>query len=319
MKQSIKQREPQSEQKTVYQQITDQVIAQLEKGVILWKKPWAADEMPHNVSSRHYYKGWNAFYLNMICLLKEFEYPHFLTFKQAEAMDGNIRKGEHGFKVIYFEMKQQHDKATMVTDKKTGETKLHIPTIPILKQFTVFNIAQTEGIEFEKPESHVRTSVEKIETCEKIIAGMKNPPPIKYRGNQACYIPSLDVVHMPQQKKFYTDESYYSTLFHELVHSTGHASRLNREEVTNPNTFGSQPYSKEELVAELGNAYLSGVTGILPNTLENSAAYIEGWLNRLRHNDKFFLQACSQAQQAADYIIGETLEPLPVQTDIVAA
>lgn len=319
MKKFNQQREPQAEQKNIYQQITDEVIQALEKGVIVWKKPWAGDVMPRNIITGHMYRGWNPFYLNMVCILRNYELPYFLTFEQAKKNNAHVKKGEKGSKVIYWEAKPMKNKAIVTRDPQTGETKVSVPTIPILKQFTVFNVSQVEGLEYTKPEVYERTSIEKIEACEKTIAAMKNPPPIKFIGGAACYIPALDEVHMPQQNKFFTDEAYYSTLFHELVHATGHATRLKREEVMNPNQFGTQPYSKEELVAELGNTYLSGITGILPKTLDNSAAYIEGWLNRLRHNEKFFLQACSQAQAAADYITGETYATATAEQDMAAA
>jgi antirestriction protein ArdC len=177
-----------------------------------------------------------------------------------------------------------------------GETK----DIPMIRYYKVFNAEQTEGIDYPKPPER---DFNPIEEAEKILAGMPNRPAITHGEARAYYRPSEDRVNLPPQGSFTSDEAYYSTLFHELAHATGHASRLDRKEITEVNLFGSHDYSKEELVAEMGSAYLCGASGISPQTIDNQAAYIHGWLRKLRDDQKFVVLAAAKAQKAADYIL----------------
>jgi antirestriction protein ArdC len=207
-------------------------------------------------------------------------------------------------------------------DENTGQEREVSPMIRVPKLHTVFNIAQTEGITFAIDETLKRSHTEKIEACEQIIAGMPQQPPIHHSGDSACYYPLRDEVYMPEQSLFLADESYYSTLFHELAHSTGHQSRLNREEVMKTDRFGGVVYSQEELTAELTAAYLCGVSGIRQKTIDNSAAYIKGWLSKLKNDNKFFLKAARQARAAADYILNQPQDDyttMPADTNTVAA
>jgi antirestriction protein ArdC len=171
----------------------------------------------------------------------------------------------------------------------------------LLRYYTVFNLEQCEGIESPEPVA----AVNPIEQCESILERMPNPPRIE-QDAQACYRPSIDTVGMPARAAFHSAEEYYSTLFHELTHSTGHPSRVGREGIMTHNPFGSDPYSKEELVAEMGAAMLCGVAGIESRTLGNSAAYLQAWINKLKSDSRLIVSAASQAQKAADYILGRT-------------
>jgi antirestriction protein ArdC len=191
-------------------------------------------------------------------------------------------------------------------DKSTGETKEFHPTKLVPKDHTVFNIDQTEGIDFPKVEALFQNAAQKIDACEKVIAEMPCRPIIKYHGDKAYYIPSQDTVVVPGLEISKSSEGYYSTLFHELAHSTGHESRLNRKELTQSDGFGGTNYSKEELTAELTAAFLCATTGIEQETLPNSAAYIKGWLQALKNDKTLLLKAASQAQKAADFILGDT-------------
>ena len=169
----------------------------------------------------------------------------------------------------------------------------------MLRYYTVFNVEQCEGIAAPV----ARTSVNPIGECERIMQGMPNPPAVQHDA-RACYRPSIDTVGMPSRNAFNSAEEYYSTLFHELTHSTGHTKRLGRDGIEKLNTFGSESYSKEELIAEMGAAMLCGIAGIERKTLSNSAAYLQSWINVLKSDSRMVVQAAAQAQKAADYIVG---------------
>jgi Antirestriction protein len=292
----------------IYAEITDYVIAALEKGDILWNKPWHSYGLPRNITGETAYRGWNAFLLNFVCLCKQYETPYFITFLQAQKLGGTIRKGQKGYRIIYMAPVPSRYMSRKVRDEATGIEKEVPQMIRVPKMHTVFNIAQTEGIDFTIDKPQQRTDVQKIEACEQIIAAMPKRPPITHKGDQAYYLPSLDEVFMPDQSLFHHDEGYYSTLFHELAHSTGHRSRLNREELMQSDGFGGNNYSKEELTAELTAAYLCGITGIRQKTIDNSAAYIKGWLRKLRGDKKFFLNAASQARAASEFMLNKADE-----------
>jgi len=176
----------------------------------------------------------------------------------------------------------------------------------LLRYYRVFNLEQTEGIAEKLGLGNATPRVASIEQCEAIAKGMPNPPAFQ-QDARAWYRPSTDTVGMPSRNAFNSAEEYYSTLYHELTHSTGHASRVGREGIEDIAAFGSESYSKEELIAEMGAAMLCGVTGISPATIPNSAAYLQGWINRLRGDSKLLVSAASQAQKAADYIQGGVL------------
>ena len=281
----------------VHSIITDQIIKQLEAGKIPWRKPWGGlDNEPKNLVSNKRYSGINFFLLSMLNM----ENPYFLTFKQALACGGNVKKGEKGFPIIFF-------KVTAKEKNPVGETVKN--GYAMMRYYTVFNLSQCENINPDKipfiPEPET-LEFNPIEQAEMIANGYIGKPEIRFKGNQACYYPALDKIDMPQKENFIGNGEYYSTLFHEFVHSTGHSKRLNRPELAELNSFGSMDYSKEELVAELGAAFLCSRAGI-DNTLENSAAYIQGWLKKLRSNDnqKWIVEAGGKAQKAVNYIYGD--------------
>jgi antirestriction protein ArdC len=178
--------------------------------------------------------------------------------------------------------------------------------IPMLRFYYVFNVAQCEGL--KNVPVHAETPMDLLVKPEAIVAAMPQRPDIKHGMALACYSPSADIVSMPDQTRFEKREGYYATLFHELIHSTGHPSRLNRPTLTESAGFGSNPYCKEELVAEMGAAFLSGHAGISEIILENSAAYVQNWLEQLRNDKKLIVQAAAQAQRATDFILGVKFE-----------
>lgn len=290
--------------KTVYEIITDQILQQLESGTIPWKKPWNRTgnveyDWPKNLASKKPYTGINVFILSCA----PFSSPFWLTFKQTQALGGNIKKGQKGYPVIFWKMAKKQK-----TNEETGEKETFI--MPILRYYTVFNVDQCENIDPVKipscPDEIETIEFSPIETAQAIVDGMPSPPEINHLNNydRACYSPSLDKISLPAQEQFKGSETYYSTLFHELSHSTGHANRLDRKEMGGNNFFGSHDYSKEELVAEFSAAFLCGVSGISQTTIDNSAAYINGWSKKLRSNPKWAVYAAAAAQKSADLIRG---------------
>lgn len=276
---------------TTYQIITDRVIELLERGVIPWKMPWSTrnDSAPRNLVSGKQYRGLNLLVLNSL----GFQTPYFVTFNQAQAKGGTIRKGERGFPVVFWKFLEH-------VDKETGEKS----QVPFLRYYTVFNLTQTEGIELPTPAAPQPENVfEPIEAAQTIVSGMPDAPPVRHGQGRAFYRPAMDFVGMPSPEEFTTPEEYYSTLFHELVHATGHERRCNRKGITGVINFGSEIYAQEELVAEMGAAFLCGESGLTPAVIENQAAYIQGWLTKLKNDPKCLVQAAGQAQKAADFIL----------------
>jgi antirestriction protein ArdC/proteasome lid subunit RPN8/RPN11 len=291
----------------VYQIVTDRIIRLLESGTVPWHTPWkGGNQWPQNFVSRKVYRGINLFLLNAA----NYASPYWLTFKQVQQLGGRVRKGEQSFPVVFWKMLQE---------TRDGETK----HIPFLRYHSVFNVAQCEGLKVPVAPA-VESSFQPIERCEQVVTEMPQRPVINHQGARACYSPSLDTVSMPEAKLFTSSEGYYSTLFHELVHATGHVSRLNRKEITDPNRFGSVPYSREELVAEMGAAFLCGHCGIENTTIEQSAGYIQSWLGKLKEDRKLVVHAAAQAQKACDFILDlereeeGPVEPQPKEYKVVA-
>jgi len=276
----------------VYTIITDRIIKQLEQGTIPWRKPWnTAEGMPKNLISGKEYRGINVFLLAS----NGYASPYWVSFKQVSSLGGTVNKGEKGTPVVYWNWIEKEDPETQKPKK-----------IPFIRYYTVFNVQQTSGIPSEKipqPEENVK-EFSPIDEADKIKQSFHDCP-IKHGSNRAFYRPSDDEIGMPDPERFDTPEEYYSTLFHEMTHSTGHKTRLDREGCKTVN-FGSDTYSKEELTAEMGAAFLSAISGIVDKTLDNSAAYIQGWLSRLKKDKKVVIYAASQAQKSTDHIMGKS-------------
>ena len=279
-------------QDKIYEMITDKIIEQLEKGTVPWRLPWNGyiKGFPQNFTSKKEYRGINIFLLKLAMRST----PYWVTFKQAADLKGRVKKGEKGFPVVFWKWLES-------TDKETGEKK----QVPLLRYYTVFNLDQCEGIELPEIDQPETREFSPIEKAEKIIADMPNRPIINHNEARAYYRPSADMVNMPKKELFLTDAEYYSTMFHELAHSTGHISRLNRESELKNHMFGSADYSKEELIAEMGAAFLCAESSIENETIENSAAYIAGWLRKFKDDKKILIQAAGKAQKAADYILNK--------------
>ncbi|HEX5001776.1 MAG TPA: zincin-like metallopeptidase domain-containing protein [Bacteroidia bacterium] len=275
-------------QRDVYTIVTDRILKQLDKGVIPWHQPWASSGPPRNLITKRMYRGINLW------LLLTFNYPKnfFITQKQLKDIGATPKEKETPALVVYWNWKE-------AKDETSGEVKL----IPFLRYYRVFNIDQCEGIPSEiVPEDYTRVN-NPIAACEKVVLEMPIKPEIKHKENRAFYNPLEDWVNMPRMKFFENPESYYSVLFHELLHSTGHASRVGRKEILEMQEFGSEAYSIEELTAEMGSCYLQSHCGIVINEFENNASYINGWIGKLKNDKRFIIHASGKAQQAVDFIL----------------
>lgn len=277
---------------SVYEIITEKIIKQLESGVAPWRKPWTC-QTPANLITQKEYRGLNVFTLAS----QGFPSRFWLTFNQATKLGGRIRKGEKSSPVIFWNIGEEKETVTPDGKKDTSRAIL-------LRYYNVFNFAQTEGIDIPASLLQETRNNDPIETCEQIVANMPNPPAFE-QSDKAWYSASSDVVGMPARGLFDSSEEYYATEFHELAHSTGHARRLHRDNFDNPVSFGSESYSKEELIAEMTAAMLCGIAGIEHKTLDNSAAYLKTWIARLKSDSRLLVSAASHAQKAADFVQGK--------------
>ena len=277
---------------SVYEIVTEKIIKQLESGVAPWRKPWTC-QTPANLLTQKEYRGLNVFTLAS----QGFPSRFWLTFNQATQLGGRIRKGEKSSPVIFWNIGEERETTTQDCTKETSRPFL-------LRYYSVFNLSQAEGIDISASLLQETRTNGPIGTCEQLVTNMPNPPAFE-QSDKAWYSPSNDVVGMPARGIFHSSEEYYATEFHELAHSTGHAKRLHRENFDNPVSFGSESYSKEELIAEMTAAMLCGIAGIEQRILENSAAYLKTWIARLKSDSRLLVSAASQAQKAADFIQGK--------------
>jgi antirestriction protein ArdC len=270
----------------VYQVVTDRILESLSSGVVTWRKPWVT-ATPKNLVSGKDYRGVNVLLLGA----SSFESSYWLTFNQARILGGTVKKGERGTPVVFWKISEDKD------DHDEPEKRF------VLRYFTVFNVAQCQGI--QTPPVIDSRAFDPIERCERIVAGFAKGPRVEHGGSSACYLPALDLIKMPRREAFTSSPEYYSTLFHELIHSTGAAHRLARKGVADRTGFASHAYSQEELIAECGAAFLCAEAGISNRTLDNSAAYIASWAKVLKSDPRLVVHAAAQAGKAADLIQGK--------------
>lgn len=276
----------------VYEMVTARIIAELEKGNIPWEKPWTGVRSgAYNRISKKPYS-----IINQMLLQHTGEYA---TFKQWTDLGGHIRKGEKSEFVVFWKILEKKE-----TNEDIGEKEVR--KIPMLRYYNVFHISQVDGVE---PLTLPFAEVEPIEAADKIITEYVEREHIIFEecaSNEAFYNPSRDRVVVPMKEQYKHINEYYSTTFHELTHSTGHKNRLDRLHTGADAAFGSETYSKEELVAEIGSASLMNLLGIETiNTFQNSAAYIQSWLKVLKSDNKFIVSASSKAEKAVNYIVSE--------------
>jgi antirestriction protein ArdC len=274
-----------------YAAITDRIISALERGTVPWRTPWRARGHRNALSGRPY-RGINLLVLAITALERGFDDPRWLTYRQAASRGGHIRRGEHGTQIVLWKWIEREDSATDEAAERH----------PLLRLFTVFNVTQCE--ELALPAHDAAVPLDPLAEAEAIAAGYSDGPPVICDAESAYYIPLRDEVHLPPRESFRDAHGYYATLFHELAHSTGHPSRLNREGYQSAARFGSEIYSREELVAEFAAAFLGQEAGIDPSRVEQSAAYIASWLRALRDDRRLAVVAAGQAQRATDHILG---------------
>jgi antirestriction protein ArdC len=281
----------------VYEIITERILKKLEAGTVPWRKPWQGGDagIPRNVATGFPYRGINPFLLAGA----GYASPYWLTFRQAKRRGGTVRKGEHGTPVIFWKWR----------DPENGEGGDDERTIPILRYYLVFNIEQCDGVSIPVTSLAPQRAFAPITRCEEVVERMPDAPRIEHGRTEAAYLPARDTVILPDRSAFESEAAYYATLFHELAHATGHARRLARPAVMDAASFGSHAYSKEELVAEMGAAFLCSHAGIEAATLESAASYIDGWIRVLRGDSRLVIQAAAHAQRAADFILGRAAEP----------
>lgn len=296
----------------VYQKVADEIIASLEAGTVPWHQPWAVRGGQHrSVNGNRPYRGINPFLLEMTRQAEGYTSTYWLTYRQAEKLGGHVRKGERSQFVILWDF---------IPEKKGGKpvlTKAGKPKmIPVLRYFSVFNVEQTEGCTFPRFVTEVREAptFEPIAEAQRIVDDMPNPPSIGYGGNEAFYAPAMDHVQLPLREQFESPEAFYAALFHELSHSTGHETRLNRRGPDEDRTFGSHDYGREELVAEMGSAFLQAHAGI-ETQRDQSAGYIANWLVAIKADPKAVVIAAGKAQKVADYILGTTVAAEETETE----
>jgi antirestriction protein ArdC len=281
--------------KDVYEMVTNKIIDQLNKGVIPWRRTWKQNLAPMNGKTRRPYSGINAFLL----ACSGYDSPYWLTFKQAKELGGSVKKGEKSTQVVFWSILKKED--------ENGKEK----KIFFLRYYNVFNVEQTEDVKLPKKSAELvdlepQEEFEADARCEIISSEYltRENIALHHGGDRACYAPHIDSITMPQPDRFDSAPAYYSTLYHEMIHSTGHANRLARKGITEFDKFGSEQYADEELVAEFGASFLCAVSGIeREDTIENTAAYIAGWKKKLKDDPKLVVYAASRAQKAADFVM----------------
>lgn len=290
----------------LYEQITNRIIEQLASGVVPWKSPYFSKTgFPRNFSSQKEYQGINVLLLGS----QRFTSPDFLTFLQAKELGGCVRKGERGFLVVKYGTYSKDDEQANEGDpaKRRG----------YLKGYTVFHSSQIDGIDFPEPVAVKElTTTEKTDRARAIVEAMPQRPTISEGSAVPCYRKHTDSIHMPNIGYFTNEEGYYSTLFHELGHATGHLSRLARKSLIDNKGMEAtgdtarKIYAEEELVVEMTASFLNARAGIMEEEIENSAAYLQSWINALRSKDaqSWIVRAASQGQKAADFILGRHLD-----------
>jgi len=282
----------------VYAIITEKIINLLESGIVPWCKPWTSTGLPRNLVSKKPYKGVNYFLLSAT----KYVSPFWLTYRQAAELGGHVRKGEESTIVIFWKVE---DSKRSNQDLEVEETDAKNRRRFLLRFYRVFNLEQCELPQavLDKLPKIETYQHDPIEAAERIIANMPNPPEIQYAGSKAFYSPITDRITLPPRELFSSAEEFFGTLAHEASHASGHPKRLNRESIAEAAPFGSPTYSFEEIVAEMSAAYLCAEAGISPAVIDNEAAYIQGWLKKIRSEKRLVVIAAAQAQRAADYIL----------------
>lgn len=297
---------PSEDRVSLYDEVTGRIIAELEDGRFPWVQPWRSSGaaglgLPQNALTSRSYSGVNILILWSTVIDQGWPTQGWLTFRQALTAGGHVRKGERGTSIVYadrFTPEAEKDRA-----RETGEDAR---AIPFLKRFTVFNVAQCEGLPLDLVGNSVaplepRRDCDILPLAEAVIAA--SGVAFRNGGDEAFYVPARDYVQLPPQPAFFEPVDYYHTALHELTHATGHESRLARKIL---NSFGTKDYAREELVAELGSAFLCAALGIEPTVRHSD--YLASWLQVLREDNRAIFRAASAASKAADWLLARHAE-----------
>lgn len=285
---------------SIYEMITEKIISSIEKDQILpWNKPWKLTSdgggFPRNLLTGNLYRGINCLILGC----SDLESPFWITFRQCETLKGRVKKGSKGTPIVYWQ----------ILESKEGDSDPKKKRYPLIKYSTVFNSDQCEGLNIPPVKWSDLTPDETNSRCKTLVDGYSNRPTIKAGFGRAVYSVSQDEIRIPSHSLFTSVEEYFCTLFHELIHSTGHAKRLGRF-VTSKEDSSEQfeRYGREELIAEIGASFLCAEAGITPATFDNSVAYLKGWVDSIKANPRAIVEAASHAQKATDLILGKSAE-----------
>jgi len=283
----------------LYARVTARIVAALEQGVRPWVQPWSADPLAGRVSRplRHNlepYRGINVLLLWAEAMERGYVAPVWMTFRQALALGGHVRKGEHGATVVY---------ANVVSRAETGDDGENVErNVPFLKAYTVFNVEQVEGL----PEGALPSAGEPLDPATRVASAeaffAATGAVVRHGGSGAWYAIGPDQIQLPPFECFADPQAYYATLAHEMTHWTRHPSRLDRD--LGRKAWGDEGYAREELVAELGAAFLCADLGLCLEPRDDHAAYIDGWLKVLQDDRRFIFTAAALAQKAADFLHG---------------
>lgn len=293
-----------------YEKITNQIIEALDQGIIPWKQPWIIkSQMPQSIHGKAY-RGINAFWLGFVAWRKGYKDNRWLTFKAATSKGGRVRKGEKSQAVTLWMETYNHETPCSETNRKKKCNKLgkrgKCKKFLFLRYYSVFNVEQCDGLDIEPIEDKPVHDFSPIEKAQQVVDNYLERESIELKtGSAAYYTPSQDTITVPSTETFKSSASYYTTLFHECGHSTGHETRLNRKDSKEAIHFGDTNYAKEELAAEMTSAFLSADTGVHDDVEDSQVVgYIQSWLKALHNDKKLVVIAASQAQRAADYIRG---------------
>ena len=297
----------------IYEKINQQVLEGLEKQGMRWFMPWKSGEalQPMNYATGKYYRGFNPWMLNMVMRETNWEHNQWMTYKQAESKGGQVITGSKASSVYFFKVSYKDNKTGKYHNEPTEDSE----QVWALRYYNVFNIAQVEGLEPIKLEAEPKGKNERIQDAQiicnkylkkqKIILKEEAYKNMFEGGGRAYYNPIEDFIGMPLLESFQDSASYYKTLFHEMAHSTGHESRLDRKGITEVLAWGDETYAKEELVAEISAMYLTGLIGLNPHdSVMNSQAYIKNWCKKLKDKPRECVYAMSQATKVVEFIQG---------------
>jgi len=278
--------------KQIYEKVNEKIMDLISKGTMPWEMTWEGSTLPMNLASNTQYRGINVWMLSATAMFNGYSHNQWLTFNQARKLGGAVKRNEKASFVVFAKRIEKNGQDDVPEDERDS--------FFLYQYYNVFNVAQCDGI--TPIEKKVRENTP-LEEAEAIVAGYKNKPEIIRGEYSPCYSPLNDKVFMPTIDAFTSSEEYYGALFHELAHSTGHESRMNRDLA---GKMDKTSYSKEELIAEFTASYLRAMTGIAtPVADANSASYIDGWSEIIKKDSRIIMTSASKAMRVADYILGK--------------